>query len=61
MINAKAETLVGRQAYRNAFKRRRGLIPADGFYEWKQDQGGNQPYYIHFVLMLCMASVDLSA
>jgi len=51
MINARAETLAEKPAYRRAFARRRCLLPADGFYEWQQiDDGGKkrkQPYYIH--------------
>ncbi len=45
MINAKAETLAQRPAFRTAYRRRRCLIPADGFYEWKQLTGRKQPYY----------------
>lgn len=33
--------------YRDAFKSRRCLIPADGWYEWRQGESGKQPYYIH--------------
>lgn len=45
MINAKAETVDETPAYRNAFRKRRCLIPADGFYEWKKLKGGEkQPY-----------------
>lgn len=47
MINAKAETLTTRPAYREAYKHRRCLIPASGFYEWHADSQGKQPYYIH--------------
>jgi len=47
MINARAETVATKPAYRNLFRKHRCLIPADGFYEWKQEDG-KQPYYIHF-------------
>ena len=48
MINARAETLAERNAYRGPFKKRRCLIPADGFYEWaaKPGQKHKQPVYI---------------
>jgi len=48
MINARAETLATKNAYKPAFKRRRCLIPADGFYEWKKLPGKKQkqPYFI---------------
>lgn len=49
MINARAETLTERSAYRNAFKKRRCIVPADGFYEWKKVPGQKhkQPFFIH--------------
>ncbi len=49
MINARAETLAEKPAYRSAFRRRRCLILADGFYEWKAIPGkkSKQPMYIH--------------
>jgi putative SOS response-associated peptidase YedK len=45
-INARAETVEKSPAYRAAFKKRRCLIPADGFYEWKKLKSGKQPYLI---------------
>lgn len=49
MINARAETLAERNAYKRAFRSRRCIIPADGFYEWKTIPGrkAKQPFYIH--------------
>ncbi|MGQ9861903.1 MAG: SOS response-associated peptidase [Thiobacillaceae bacterium] len=46
LINARAETVAKKAAFREAFRRRRCLIPADGFYEWKTVDKGKQPYYI---------------
>ena len=46
MINARAETVKSKPAYRNAFKHRRCLIPAEGFYEWKAGKGGKTPFLI---------------
>jgi len=47
MINARAESVAEKPAYRNAFRRRRCLIPADGFYEWQaRPSGPKQPYLI---------------
>lgn len=46
MINARAETVASKPAYRAAFRRRRCLIPASGFYEWKATESGKQPYSI---------------
>lgn len=47
MINARSETVAEKSAFRAAFKRRRCLIPATGFYEWQQQNGRKQPMYIH--------------
>jgi putative SOS response-associated peptidase YedK len=43
-INARAESLASRPAYREAFRRRRCLVPATGFYEWKPGPRRKQPY-----------------
>ena len=44
MINARAETLAEKPAFRQSFSRRRCIIPADGYYDWKKDT--KQPYRI---------------
>jgi putative SOS response-associated peptidase YedK len=46
MINARAETVAEKPAFRRAFAQRRCLLPADGYYEWQQVEGGKQPIYI---------------
>ena len=46
MINARAETVAERPAYRAAWRARRCLIPTEGFYEWHAQPGGKQPYLI---------------
>jgi putative SOS response-associated peptidase YedK len=51
LINARAETVSTKPAFRRAFARRRCLLPADGFYEWQAAGDGpharKQPYFIH--------------
>lgn len=46
-INARAETVAARPMFRDAFRRRRCLLPADGWYEWATTPGGKQPWYLH--------------
>ncbi len=46
MINARAETIDEKPSFKNAFKKRRCLIIADGFYEWKGTKGQKQPMLI---------------
>ncbi|MDH4258832.1 MAG: SOS response-associated peptidase [Gammaproteobacteria bacterium] len=46
MINARSETLAEKPAYRDAFRRRRCLILADGWYEWQAAPGGKQPWFV---------------
>jgi len=46
MINARAETVAEKSSFRNAYKKRRCLILADGFYEWRKEGDGKTPYFI---------------
>ena len=46
MINARAETVASKPAFRNAFRKKRCIVIADGFYEWQKRPGGKQPWYI---------------
>jgi putative SOS response-associated peptidase YedK len=47
LINARAETVLEKPAFKNAMKRRRCLIPADGYYEWQSSEGRKRPHFIH--------------
>ncbi len=47
MINARSETVAEKPSFRQAFAKRRCLVPADGFYEWKKENGFKTPYYIY--------------
>ncbi len=46
LINARSETIDKKPSFRVAFKKRRCLIPADGFYEWQGEKGNKQPIYL---------------
>ena len=45
MINARAETVTAKPAYRGPFRNRRCLVPANGFFEWQKTNGARQPWY----------------
>ena len=49
MINARAEGLADKNSFKHAFKKRRCIVPADGFYEWRKTAGEKhkQPFFIH--------------
>ena len=61
MINARSESLAEKPSFRNAYRRRRCLILADGFYEWKQNPGmkSKQPVYIRLKTELPFAFAGL--
>jgi putative SOS response-associated peptidase YedK len=58
-INAKAEGIENKPAFREAFQRRRCLVPVDGFYEWKKTGTGKQPYAIALADRRLMALAGL--
>lgn len=47
LINARSETVLEKPAFKNAIRRRRCLIPADGYYEWQVVGGRKRPYFIY--------------
>lgn len=60
LFNARAETAATKPSFRAAFKTRRCLIPADGFYEWAPAAtGGKQPHFIHLASGAPMALAGL--
>jgi putative SOS response-associated peptidase YedK len=46
MINVRAESIADQPAFRTAFRERRCLVPADGFYEWRRAGNRKQPFYV---------------
>jgi len=47
MINARAETVADKPAFRHPFRTRRCLVVADGFYEWQRQDGWKRPFFVH--------------
>jgi putative SOS response-associated peptidase YedK len=47
LINARAETVADRPAFRHPFRARRCLMIADGFYEWRRQDGWKRPFFVH--------------
>jgi putative SOS response-associated peptidase YedK len=45
MINARSETVADKAAFSEPFRRRRCLVPADGFYEWQRGRRAKQPFH----------------
>ena len=58
-INAKAEGIESKPAFREAFQRRRCLVPVDNFFEWKKTATGKQPYAVAFADRSLMALAGL--
>lgn len=48
MINARQETITEKKSYSKPFSSQRCIVPANGFYEWRKEENGKQPYYITF-------------
>lgn len=46
MINARSDTAGSKPAFRNSLAKRRCLLPADGWFEWRRDAGGRQPFFM---------------
>jgi putative SOS response-associated peptidase YedK len=49
MINARADTVAEKPAFREAFGRRHCVVPMSGFYEWRKAGAGKTPYYVHLL------------
>jgi putative SOS response-associated peptidase YedK len=59
MINARSETIQEKPSFRSAFQRRRALIPASGFFEWKREGNTKTPYFIGMQEMKTFAFAGL--
>ncbi len=59
LTNARGESLSEKPSFRDAYRRRRCLIPASGFYEWKRDGSNKQPYYFSLKNQEIMAMAGL--
>jgi putative SOS response-associated peptidase YedK len=58
LINARAESVADKPAFRQAYRQRRCLIPADGYYEWQTTADGTKvPYFIHAAAPLAFAGL----
>lgn len=47
LVNARADTVASKPSFRSAFQKRRCLMPADGYYEWRKEGRWKQPYFFH--------------
>jgi len=59
MINARAETVAEKPAFRAAFRRRRCLVPMMGFYEWQKIGGRKIPHFVHLLNAELFAAAGL--
>lgn len=59
LINARSETVSEKPSFKSAFKQRRCLIVADGFYEWQRQDGKKQPYYFRLESKQALAFAGL--
>jgi putative SOS response-associated peptidase YedK len=59
LINARGESVIDKPAFRNAMRYRRCLVPADGFYEWRQEGKGRRPFFVRPRSVTVMAFAGL--